>query len=620
MLVFWLWLCALRSPVAIDPAAVRAHLDATVPTRLADAGIEGVVVSVATLDGTTVVGGWGEADVDQGRAMDGEDTVVRVASISKTFTATAIAALVARRELDLDANVETYLGGLAFPPGGPAAPVTLRHLLGHTSGVINHNVGRVATDEPPAPLRPFLAATMPPRVYAPATGVIYSNHGNALAGLAVQEMTRQPFEEHVAQVLLQPLGMTSSSFTLDEALAARLATSYVGEAGERQAQPYWYFGTVPASALHTTAADMTRFIRLQLGDGTFEGTSVLPPEAMTLLRTPQNPIHPALPGYHLAFFHGTTAGHPSRAHGGSAPAFLSKLVLFDELGVGIFVCQNGFGPSITADIVDDFAAHFLPGPPPVPPIAMVGDGRPPAPSELEGRYRHLSKLENPGFTRARTLLASPRTVVAIDDDGFVTVDGDRFLRIGDDVYAFDPPEGPRQTVVFVRDRDGAVAAVHRDATSSVRDPWHAARWLHVLAYGAAFLVLLVARVAPLAWQRLPKGHRWPVLAGSYVARFALLGVIGPHVYALWVDYGQPDYLTPLRFGMPGWLVVVTWLPFVVLPVGILLVLLQRRRRAPRRLTALTTAACVAIATLCALDLYWRTGPVGLVGAVEGTRS
>ena len=615
MLVFWLWLCALRSPVAIDPAAVRAHLDATVPTRLAEAGIEGVVVSVATRDGTTVVGGWGEADVAEGRPMDGEDTVVRVASISKTFTATAIARLVARRQLDLDANVETYLGGLTFPPGAPGGAVTLRHLLSHTSGVINHNTGRVGLDAPPAPLREFLAATMPPRVYAPATGVIYSNHGNALAGLAVQEMTQQPFEEHIAQVLLSPIGMDSSSFTLDEALSARLAKSYVGEPGQRREQEYLYFGTVPASALHTTAADMARYIRLQLGDGTYEGQVVLPDEAMTLLRTPQNPIHPALPGYHLAFFHGTTAGHPTRAHGGSAPAFVSKLVLFEELGVGIFVCQNGFGTSITADIVDDFAAHFLPAPAPAPEIAVVGDGRPPQPAELVGRYRKLSNLENPGFTRARTIVFSPRTIVDIDDQGFVTVDGDRFLRTGDDVYAFDPPpgdEGHRQTVVFVRDRDGTVTAVHRDATSSIRDPWHAGRWVQLSAYGLAFVVLLVARLAPLSWQRLPKGHRWPVLANSYVARFALLGVIGPHLYAAWFDYGQPDYLTPLRFGMPGWLVVVTWLPFVVLPVGLALVVLQHRRRAPRRLTGLSAVTCIAVAGLCLLDLYWRTGPVGLV--------
>lgn len=612
MLVLWLWLCALRSPVAIDPAAVRTHLDTTVPTRLSDAGIEGVVVSVATRDGVTVVGGWGEADVDAGTPMDGDDTVVRVASISKTFTATAIVGLAVEGKLDLDANVERYLGGLSFPERSHP-PVTLRHLLSHTSGVINNNVGRVATDAPPQPLREFLAATMPPRIYAPATGVIYSNHGNALAGLAVQEVTGAPFERHVADALLQPLGMASSSFTLDDDLASRLAKSYVGEPGERREQPYLYFGTVPASALHTTAADMARYIRFQLGDGTLDGTTVLPTEAMRRLRTPVNPIHPALPGYHLAFFHGTTAGHPTRSHGGSAPAFLSKLVLFEDLGVGIFVCQNGFGPSLTADIVDDFAAHFLPSPPPRPELAAADDGRPPDPSAVTGRYRQLNKLDNPAFTRGRTLVFSHRTVVSTDDDGYLTVGGDRFVRTGDDVYARDPDDGPRQTVVFSRE-DGVVTAVHRDATSSVRDPWHAARWLQLLAYGLAFVVLVVVRVAPLAWNKIPKGHRWPVVAGSYVARFALLGVIGPHLYALWVDHGQPAYLTPLRFGMPGWLVVVTWLPFVVLPIGLLLVALQIRRRAPRRLVWLAAAACVAIAMLCGLESYWRTGPVGLVGA------
>jgi CubicO group peptidase (beta-lactamase class C family) len=612
MVAALMWLALVGAPGTLDPVAVEAHLDATVPARLAEAGIEGAVVSVVTRDGTRFVGGWGLADVATDRPMDG-DTVVRVASISKTFTASAVAQLVAEGRMDLDADVQAYLGDLRFPLPWDQ-PVTLRHLLGHTSGIINNNVGRVGQDAPPAPLREFIAATMPPRVYAPGAGVLYSNHGNALAGLAVQTIVGTDFEDHIATTLLSPLQMGSSSFRLDETVADRLAKSYVDEGETRVEQPYLYFGTVPASALHTTAADMANYMQLHLGDGTFDGRRVLAAAAIDDMKNPRNPVHPALPGYHYAFFHGETAGHPTRAHGGSAPAFLSQVVLFDDLGVGVFVAQNGFGTTITRDIVDDLARTFLPAPRPRSALPVLGDGRPSDPDGVRGRYRALTATENPTFTRGSALIFADRVHVDTDDDGFLRVDGVRFLQVSDLLFARDDDDGSRQLLAFVRGPDGEVAWVHRDAHSALRTPWHADDRLHLGLYGVALLVLIGARLSPLSWHRLPPAARRRTLLPSYAARFTLLGVVGPHLYAAWIDQGQPVYLTPLRFGAPAWLLALGWLPWGVLVIAIAATAWDLTHRVHPRITQLYVATSVAVALLCGLDLYWRAAAPGMVGS------
>ncbi|MBL4685747.1 MAG: beta-lactamase family protein, partial [Nannocystaceae bacterium] len=206
----WLWTilwAALAGPGAstsasaaahIDHSALERELDTIVSEHIAGTGVPGVMVTVTSGSRIIVERGWGLADLDSGRPMDPSTTLVRIASLSKTFTATAVAQLEDAGRIELDADIDTYLQRVKT--AGPfAVAVTLRHLLAHTSGFINFNSGRVSRQ----PLHPedfesFMARTMPPRVYPPGTATLYSNHGNALAGLVVQDVARIPFAQYVA--------------------------------------------------------------------------------------------------------------------------------------------------------------------------------------------------------------------------------------------------------------------------------------------------------------------------------------------------------------------------------------------------------------------------------------
>jgi CubicO group peptidase (beta-lactamase class C family) len=609
---------APREP-AIDTDALRRHLDRAVPAALAVSGAPGAVVSVVQGERVLVAGGWGLADVASARAMDG-DTVVRIASLSKTFTATAVARLEAEGRLDVDAPVDAALASVAVPARFAEA-VTLRHLLSHTGGFINDNAGRISAsplhDTPHGDLSTFLLGSMPPQLYPPGAGVLYSNHGNALAGLAVQDVAGMTFEAYVRSTILEPLGMDDSGYELDARMNDALATSYVLADGVPQPHPYWHFKTVPASSLMSTASDMARYMIMHLQGGRFEGREIVPAEAAARMREPVSMLHPELPTYHYAFAFGTTAGHSARTHGGSVPAFLSRVVLFDELGVGIFVAQNAFGDSIADAIVDGIATEFLPPPPPVA-IEQEGDGRAPPQAEvLRGAFVPLTGRETSAFTRPLVQLLEDPVVVDLDRDGFLTVDGDRFTHGGDLVFRRQRQGKPPEVVAFVRGSDGRTW-LHRGLSSSYSRPWHAARWLHAALWLLALLVLVPGSLLPAAWSRVPARHRWRLIPTAYAARLVLAGVLVPPLYAAWFDRGQPDYVRPLRFGIPTWITVVDALPWmgaaVLLGLSVSLPWRSDARVRIPRLRAATLGLTAAAIVVLALRLYWRVPGPGLLPA------
>ncbi len=601
MLLLHAWLSLLSSAApSIDPQALEQHLDEVVPARMEDTGVPGVVVSVVQGDQVLLAKGWGLADVEHRTPMDGEHTVVRVASISKTFTATAVAQLEARGQLELDVPVERYLPGLRLTDDR----ITLRHLLGHTAGLINNNVGRVARDAPTESLGTFLETTMPPVLRPPGTAVVYCNHGNALAGWVVELRSGQPFAEYVDEHILGPLRMDDSSFVLEPRLEQALATGYTLDGGEPEPYEYLHFKTVPASTLHTTAADMAHAMVMHLSDGRFEDRTVLEPQAAQRMRSAVAGIHPALPTYHYAFAHSRVAGHPARSHGGSVPGFLSRVALFDEQGVGVFVAQNSLDPSLTAELVTSVAERFLPEPS-WPAVVAVGDGRPEDPSRLVGDYRRLGKGDTPAFTRGVAVLAGSSFSVGIDGEGYLVVDGDRFVRTGPLTFHRERKERAPQALVFVEDEDGRVRWMHRGLSSAERPPWHARRWVQLPWLGLALLILGAA-----ALRRRGECPRSSVLA----ARLGLLAFLGSHLYVAWVDAGQVAYLRPLRFGLPAWLAVVRWLvPLAAVLAWLGVGAAWRAREPDRRMRGMAMAVAVAAGALVLWTWYWHTPPPGLLG-------
>jgi len=597
----WLWTLlwvAFAGPgSSLDGRALGAEVDRIVSGHIAGTGVPGVVVTVTEGDRVVLTRGWGVADVESGEPMDPKVTLVRIASLSKTFTATAVAQLEDAGRLDVDADVDEYLARVSTA-GRFDVPITVRHLLAHTSGFINFNSGRVSRSAPaPEDFERFIARTMPPRLHAPGTATLYTNHGNALAGLVVQDVAGVPFAQYVRDQVLVPLGMANTHYYLD-AHQPNLAQSYeVDDDGNVTSWPYEYFQTIPASAVHTTAADMAAYLMLHAGSGRVAGREVLSPAAMERMRTPSATVHPALPEYHYAFAPVAIQGHRGRAHGGSVPAFLSRMVVFDDAGVGVFVAQNAFGPNVASDVIDAVAAA-LPSAPPQR-VQPTGDGKPTDGNALVGNYRVLDKHETAAFTRPFAVLAQSPMTVRLDDEGFVEVDGKRYLRTADHVFAAEREDGGLDTLVFVPGEDGTIEWVHENRRSAYRPAWHAGRELQLgawlLALGSLLFGLSAARKP-----HLPQGQLWTGLALA-----AVVGATGPHLFALVLDHGQPVYTHPLRLGIPPWVDVMRWVPRAVALLGVALLVRPAMRHRAGVLVTLGAALWVA------LEEYWRAPPPGL---------
>ena len=611
----WLvFVCSLllSSPAQLDGPKLDERIDEIVTRHLRQSGVPGVVVAVTQGQEVVILRGWGLADIEREVAMDPHRSRLRIASLSKTFTATALAQLEDEGRVDLDTDVDEYLRHVALGRTF-AEPVTLRHLLAHTSGTINFNTGRVSLEAPaPEDFEAFMARTMPPRLHPPGTATLYTNHGNALAGLVVEEVSGVPFAEHVRERILDPLGMDATSYAIDPD-HPELAASYRIEEGEPVRQRYEHFLTLPASAVHSTAADMARYLIVHAGDGSLGGVELLSPAAIERMRTPHPTIHPKLPEYHYAFAPTHYGGHAARVHGGSVPAYLSRMAVFDAHGVGVFVAQNAFGDNVAGEVIEAVAAA-LPEPEPLEPPAerARGDGRPSDPDALVGRYRKLDKHETAAFTRARAVLSQPPLRVSLDEEGFVRVGGLRYYVTGKgstgegatDELVFEAidEQGRPKTMVFVLDPDGREAAwVHIDRSSAFRPPWHGGRVLQIGAHLLALGLLLGGLGALLGQRSQPEPLR-KLWLGLGLA--VLIGLIVPQVYALLADAGQPVYTHPLRLGVPPWITALLWLPRLGALAGLFMIAKGPVTRA--------NAALVAGAWLfVALDLYWSTPPPGL---------
>ncbi len=232
-----------------------------------DRGRTGASFSFAlVVDGATVLDkARGVADVDA-KVVATPETVYRVASITKTFTTTAILALRDQGALRLEDAVARHLTelGEATYPTRDATPVTIAQILTHAGGLPRS--GAYAALDRPSTEADLADAMRAPLDLDPGVAYRYSNLGFGLLGLLVARKTGTPYRAWVTEHLLEPLGMRSSGFDAAALPSARLAVGYVRDAtGKLTRRPMTANGVGEgAGGLFSTSGDMARWIAFQL--------------------------------------------------------------------------------------------------------------------------------------------------------------------------------------------------------------------------------------------------------------------------------------------------------------------------------------------------------------------
>ncbi|HAF41595.1 MAG TPA: penicillin-binding protein [Sphingobium sp.] len=402
----WLFLPSLLL-LALLPATARAadesKIDAAIPEidRLfaefqVDSHTPGLVYGIVANGRLVHVRGFGVQELVRKRPVT-PDSLFRIASMTKAFTALSILKLREDGKLSLDDLAETYvpeMRGWAYPTRD-SPRIRIRDLLTHSAGFVDDNPwGDRQTPLPEAEFTRMLAAGVPFST-APGSRYEYSNFGYAVLGRIIANVSGMPYRRYVEQSLLVPLGMTSSGYAVNEWPLERRALGYRWEEGRWKSEPDMVDGAFGAmGGLQTSANDYARWVAFLL--------SAWPPRddpqtgpvsrgAVRMLAEGRNFVtiaqrngrsgatacrQAAAYGFGMRVAQDCDLGL-TLAHGGGYPGYGSHVMLMPDHGVGVFVFTNrtyngGSGPAWDAAVALRQAGALIARI--VPVSALLADG------------------------------------------------------------------------------------------------------------------------------------------------------------------------------------------------------------------------------------------------------
>ncbi len=385
---------------------------------------------------------YGYADL-AGRQRMRTDHLFRVASHSKTFTATLILQLVERERLALDDRLRDHLPELAEAEIGDTR---IRELLEHTAGALRDGAdGDFWQGTRPFPDRTELVAMVSTVKRPPGELFAYSNLGYGLLGAVIESVTGDRFEEAVQRHIGAPLDLTNTTGTYRPDRAGDYATGYSSLATglrRHRIDPVDTRALDAAAGVTSTAEDLVSYFSAHaLGD-----TRLITDRSKRLMQRTANladPRRPDGPGYGLGMASETFGEHRMVGHGGGFPGHITRTLVDADDGLVVTALTNAIdGPASqlaagVLKLVDDARSHPPDGP-----------GFGPEVLAHTGRWRNLWSVVDIGVLGHRLLAIDPTRWEPVEDvDELEAVAPDRFrIRAGGGYGAVGEP------VVFAEDR------------------------------------------------------------------------------------------------------------------------------------------------------------------------
>jgi CubicO group peptidase (beta-lactamase class C family) len=327
--------------------------------------IDGELVSVQSI---------GVRDVERSAPVSA-DTVFRIASMTKSFTALAILKLRDQGKLTLDAPISTFVpeaAGWTYPTRD-TAPITVRQLLTHAAGFPEDNPWgdrqlAIGGDTMASWLRAGIPFSNPPGV-----AYEYSNYGFAILGRIVAVASGQPYREFVSREILQPLGLKSTFWEAASVPADRIAHGYRWQDGQWLREVPLADGAFGAmGGLYTSGRDLARYVAFQMSAWPPRDDPDGGPVRRSSLRemqqgwqhvglavdrrSPDEPVTASTRsyGYGLSASRDCRLGY-TVAHSGGLPGYGSNMIWLPDHGVGVIAMANlTYAPAaaLTRDILD----------------------------------------------------------------------------------------------------------------------------------------------------------------------------------------------------------------------------------------------------------------------------
>jgi D-alanyl-D-alanine carboxypeptidase len=358
-----LYAAAPHAPATPKTVASKAELDNYLNDLVSSGNPPGMSLVVIKDGQVAYSNAFGLADGPRGIEATPE-TVYHWWSMTKIPTAIAILQLQEQGKLSLNDEVTRYLPWFQVNyPSTTSAPITIRDLLQHTSGLpesMPSMIGWIHYTDEAYDQTEVLKEHLPEfntLKFEPGTKAVYGNPNYMTLGVIIEAVSGQSYESYVTEHILQPLGMSRTGFVYSTAMAEHEAAGTLPVVHfytpllptlldtkalirERDGKLLWmnrnYIDATPSTGLIGSAQDVGKLMLAYLKQGTLNGQTILHPDSIALL-TETAPID----GRGLGWAIGDANGHRYLEHMGGGPGFATTMRIYPDLNLGIAILSNG---------------------------------------------------------------------------------------------------------------------------------------------------------------------------------------------------------------------------------------------------------------------------------------
>jgi CubicO group peptidase (beta-lactamase class C family) len=282
-----------------------------ITAKMTEYHVPGVALGIIK-DGQLTLRGFGVTNVDDPQPIL-DNTIFTIASISKTFTATAVMKLVEQGKVELKAPVQKYLPEFRVLDEAASREVTLWHLLTHSPGW----EGQLSSEDRGAEALAHFATTIlrdVPQLAKPGEVWSYNNAGFSLAGRVIEVVTGRGIHDALRELVFTPLGLTRTFTRVQDAMTYRLSLGHREQGGRTQViRPYQGTSGTTAGGVMTSISDLMKYARFHLSDGAPLLTRALVDEMKTPQLRKNSTDDEMGAGWHLR----KVGGIQTAAHGGT---------------------------------------------------------------------------------------------------------------------------------------------------------------------------------------------------------------------------------------------------------------------------------------------------------------
>jgi CubicO group peptidase (beta-lactamase class C family) len=328
-----------------DPApdelvdAVVRQLAEWLPEGLTKRGVPGAAAAVVGRDAVVREQVYGVTGPPGSPAVT-PDTLFCIRSISKSVTALAVLMAVQDGLLDLDTPISRYLPEFTIRSRFDERPgdlITLRQMLSHWAGFTHDPPPRIDLTRPDY-FRQYIEKISDTWLRFPVGyRHQYANYGPDLAGYIIEVRSGVPFADFVRERVLEPIGMTRSTFDLE--IAEQADNRALGHDTRGKVVPL-PFPEIPAAGLFSTLRDMTRYVQFHLNGGIVDGRRLLREDFVRQYHSVQFADADQRNGYSLGLFREVVGDSFCLYHEGGGAGFGSLMVVYPELGFGAVILTN----------------------------------------------------------------------------------------------------------------------------------------------------------------------------------------------------------------------------------------------------------------------------------------